>query len=163
MNESPIWRQAQKPAFCSTVAVEDLFSYVCKGLLGNQVKASLILSGQGLQADVEVGGMAMESLKAVAFDLAAMLMSIEDIQCYPRSLYMTAQGRPTLEKQFTIVCFGLSALSSVWQTIHLFSTSSQQPAGRQTNSGFSPFLVAEFQGSIAEERLLCRDLGGGTN
>jgi hypothetical protein len=137
--------------------MEELFSYVCKGLLGSRVSASLALSGQGLQADVEVGGMAMESLKAIAFDLAALLMSIEGIQCCPRSLYMTAQGKPTLEKRSTIAFSGSSEVIRVpGEMIRLFSTSSQRPAGRQMNSGFLRFWSLSFKdrlrksGSYAE-------------
>jgi len=56
---------------------DELFGYVCRGVLGNYISASVSLTGQGIQADVQVGGMAMESLKAIAFDLAALLMSDE--------------------------------------------------------------------------------------
>jgi DNA repair exonuclease SbcCD ATPase subunit len=47
----------------------ELFGYVCRGVLGNNISASVSLTGLGIQADVQVGGMAMESLKAIAFDL----------------------------------------------------------------------------------------------
>jgi len=143
--------------------LRDLFSYVCKGLLGNQVKASLILSGQGLQADVEVGGMAMESLKAVAFDLAAMLMSIEGHSMLPAFLVHDSPreadlGEAIYHRLFRLVrSFERLADDPPFQ--YIITTTSRPPDELRV----SPFLVAEFQGSIAEERLLCRDLGGGTN
>src|SRR5438105_804527 len=48
-----------------------------RALLGSEVEASIDLTGQRLQVKVQVGGQAMESLKTLAFDLTAMLTSLE--------------------------------------------------------------------------------------
>jgi hypothetical protein len=50
---------------------------VSRALLGSEVEASIDLTGQRLQAKVQVGGQAMESLRTLAFDLTAMLTSLE--------------------------------------------------------------------------------------
>jgi len=143
--------------------MEELFSYVCKGLLGSRVRASLSLSGQGLQADVEVGGMAMESLKAIAFDLAALLMSIEGHSMLPAFLVHDSPreadlGEAIYHRLFRFVR-SLEPLGNDPPFQYIITTTSRPPDELRV----SPFLVAEFQGSIAKERLLCRDLGGVTN
>jgi hypothetical protein len=143
--------------------MEELFSYVCKGLLGSRVSASLALSGQGLQADVEVGGMAMESLKAIAFDLAALLMSVEGHSMLPAFLVHDSPreadlGEAIYHRIFRFVR-SLEPLGNDPPFQYIITTTSRPPDELRV----SPFLVAEFQGSIAKERLLCRDLGGVTN
>ena len=139
--------------------MEELFSYVCRGLLGNKVKASLVLSGQGLQADVEVGGMAMESLKAIAFDLAAMLMSIEGHSMLPAFLVHDSPreadlGEAIYHRLFRLVR-SLEPLGDDPPFQYIITTTSRPPD--ELNA--MPFLVAELQGSQAEERLLRRNLG----
>jgi hypothetical protein len=142
---------------------QELFSYVCKGLLGNQVKASLTLSGQGLQADVEVGGMAMESLKAIAFDLATLLMSIEGRTMLPAFLVHDSPreadlGEAIYHRLFKLVQ-SFERLGGDPPFQYIITTTSQPPDEYCQR----PFLAAEFQGSKAEDRLLRQDLGGETN
>ena len=143
--------------------MEELFSYVCKGLLGNRVRASLALSGQGLQADVEVGGMAMESLKAIGFDLAALLMSIEGHSMLPAFLVHDSPreadlGEAIYHRLFRLVR-SFERLGGAPAFQYVITTTSRPP----DDFCQMPFLVAELQGSKAEERLLRRDLGGLTN
>ena len=143
--------------------MEELFSYVCKGLLGNRVRASLALSGQGLQADVEVGGMAMESLKAIGFDLAALLMSIEGHSMLPAFLVHDSPreadlGEAIYHRLFRLVR-SFERLGDDPPFQYIITTTSRPP----DDFCQMPFLAAELQGSKAEERLLRRDLGGSTN
>ena len=70
--------QAHRERHASVLSrLNDHFRYVCRALLGSETDATIALTGQGLRADVQVGGTAMESLKAVAFDIAALMMSLE--------------------------------------------------------------------------------------
>jgi len=79
--------QAHREHHASTLArMNELFGYICRAMLGATTESSLALTGQGFRADVQVGGTAMESLKAVAFDVAAMLMSIEGRTSLPALL-----------------------------------------------------------------------------
>ena len=138
--------------------MQELFSYVCKGLLGNQVKASLTLSGQGLQADVEVGGMAMESLKAIAFDLATLLMSIEGRTMLPAFLVHDSPreadlGEAIYHRLFKLVR-SFERLGDDPPFQYIITTTSRPP----DDYCQLPLLVVELQGSKAEERLLRRDL-----
>jgi hypothetical protein len=139
--------------------MEELFSYVCKGLLGSQVRASLALSGQGLQADVEVGGMAMESLKAIGFDLAALLMSIEGRSMLPAFLVHDSPreadlGEAIYHRLFRLVR-SFECLGDDPPFQYIITTTSRPPDDLCN----MPFLAAELQGSKAEERLLRRNLG----
>jgi hypothetical protein len=140
--------------------MQELFLYVCKGLLGNQVKASLTLSGQGLQADVEVGGMAMESLKVIAFDLATLLMSIERRTMLPAFLVHDSPreadlGEAIYHRLFKLVR-SFERLGDDPPFQYIITTTSRPPDELRV----SPFMVAELQGSNANDRLLRRNLGG---
>jgi hypothetical protein len=138
----------------------DLFSYVCRGLLGNQVKAALVLSGQGLKADVEVGGMAMESLKAIAFDLATLLMSIEGRTTLPAFLVHDSPREADLGEAIYHRLFRLmqrlERLSDEPPFQYIIATTTQPPEDLCQE----PFLVAELQGAEVDGRLLRRNLGG---
>lgn len=63
----------------------ELFTYICSAFLGSG-DTKLELTGKGIQASVKVGGTAMETLKVVAFDIAAMLMSVEGKTVLPAFL-----------------------------------------------------------------------------
>lgn len=54
-----------------------LFQLVCSDIYGEDIACRLTLTGKGLQAKMPTGGLAMEALKVIAFDLATMLMSVE--------------------------------------------------------------------------------------
>jgi hypothetical protein len=134
--------------------LRELFSYVCRGLLGNKVKASLTLSGQGLQADVEVGGMAMESLKAIAFDFAALLMSVEGRTMLPAFLVHDSPREADLGEAIYHRLFrlarGVEGLSDDPPFQYVITTTSRPPEDICT----APFLIAQLQGAEVEGRLL---------
>lgn len=70
--------QAHREQHANVISrLDHLFRYVCRALLGSSTEATIALTGQGLRADVQVGGTAMESLKSVAFDVATLMMSVE--------------------------------------------------------------------------------------
>jgi hypothetical protein len=137
----------------------DLFSYVCRGLLGNQVPASLTLTGQGLQADVGVGGMAMESLKVIAFDLAALLMSVEGRSTLPAFLIHDSPREADLGEAHYHCLFRLierlEALSDTPPFQYVITTTTQPPGDMCQ----APYLIAELHGSDVDGRLLRRHLG----
>lgn len=139
--------------------LKEIFSYVCRGLLGNQVKASLALSGQGLQTDVEVGGMAMESLKAIAFDLATLLMSIEGRTMLPAFLVHDSPREADLGEAIYHRLFrlarGVERLSDDPPFQYLITTTSRPPA----DFCQAPFLIAQLQGAEVGGRLLRLNLG----
>jgi hypothetical protein len=148
-------RQRQAETFAR---MAKLFEYVCRGLLGAETDASLSLTGQGLRAEVQVGGTAMESLKAVAFDVAAMLMSIEGRTSLPAFLVHDSPREADLGLSHYHRLFRLMAKletlgdSAPFQYIVTTTTS---PPDEMVENGA---VVLRLQGLEPSERLLRRDL-----
>jgi hypothetical protein len=138
--------------------INDIFSYVCRGLLGNQVSAKIELSASGLQASVEVGGQAMESLKAIAFDLAGILLSLEGRSgvpafCMHDSPREADLGQSIYHRTFRLIrSCELVAAEPMFQ--YIITTTSTPP----NELSVAPYVVARLSGSTVEERLLRRNL-----
>jgi hypothetical protein len=69
----------------------DLFGDIIRAVLGGSITASADLTERGIQMRVrrssrELGGAAVESVKTIAFDLAAVLQAIEGNCAHPRFL-----------------------------------------------------------------------------
>ncbi|MCK9463060.1 MAG: hypothetical protein M0R80_25840 [Proteobacteria bacterium] len=81
-------RKSQQKRHTEVVGrLSTLFNWVCRELLDTEVDTHVDLSGRGIEVRVPtVGGNAIESLKVVAFDLAALLMSIEGRSALPAFL-----------------------------------------------------------------------------
>ncbi|MBZ5505143.1 MAG: hypothetical protein LAO78_06630 [Acidobacteriia bacterium] len=138
--------------------LNELFSYICRGLLGDNVTSTLALSGQGLQADVQVGGMAMESLKAIAFDLTALLMSIEGRADLPTFLMHDSPreadlGESIYHRLFRLIS-RLEEVSKEPPFQYIITTTTKPPEDLCRSS----FLVAQLHGAEMKERLLRCDL-----
>ena len=134
--------------------LDEMFSYVCRGVLGNDVTATVTLSGAGIQADVEVGGMAMESLKAIAFDLAAILMSVEGRAGIPPFLVHDSPreadlGESIYYRWFRLVA-SLEALGHEAPFQYIITSTSEPPPELASE----PYLVAQLHGGKPEERIL---------
>lgn len=137
---------------------DELFGYVCRGVLGNNISASVSLTGLGIQADVQVGGMAMESLKAIAFDLAATLMSIEGRTVVPAFVVHDSPREADLgvsiyHKWFRFIA-SLEKLSAESPFQYIITTTSEPPSELRS----SGFVVATLHGAAPTERLLRREL-----
>jgi hypothetical protein len=138
---------------------DELFGYVCRGVLGNDISASVSLTGFGIQADVQVGGMAMESLKAIAFDLAATLMSIEGRTVVPAFLVHDSPREADLgvsiyHRWFRFIA-SLEKLSAGSPFQYIITTTSEPPQELRS----SGFVVETLHGADPTERLLRRELG----
>ncbi len=138
---------------------DELFGYVCRGVLGNDISASVSLTGLGIQADVQVGGMAMESLKAIAFDLAATLMSIEGRTVVPAFLMHDSPREADLgvsiyHRWFRFIA-SLGKLSAEPLFQYIITTTSEPPQELRS----SGFVVETLHGADPRERLLRRELG----
>lgn len=138
---------------------EALFTYVCQAALGSSVPASVTLSGQGLQTHVDVGGMAMESLKAIAFDISAILMAMEGHAYLPAFLVHDSPREADLGEAIYHRLFRLMQKlerASQPPTFQYIITTTTTPP--QDLCG-PPYLIAELRGSEIEGRLLQRSLG----
>jgi len=134
----------------------ELFNYVSKGFLGADTTAQINLTGKGLEAKVQVGGLAMASLKAVVFDLAALLLSIEGRSHLPAFLIHDSPREADLGLSFYHRLFRfvreLENVSSNSQpTFQYFITTTTEPP-KEMVSG--KCLVATLNGSDPEKRLL---------
>jgi hypothetical protein len=137
---------------------DELFSYVCRAVLGNDVSASVSLTGVGIQADVQVGGMAMESLKAIAFDLAAMLMSIEGRTVLPAFLVHDSPREADLgvsiyHRWFRFIA-SLEKLSAEAPFQYIITTTSEPPQELRSSGS----VVEILHGAQLAGRLLRREL-----
>ncbi len=100
----------------------------------------------------------MESLKAIAFDLAGTLMSIEGRTVVPAFLVHDSPreadlGEAIYHRLFRLVR-SFERLGDDPPFQYIITTTSRPP----DDFCQKPFLVAELQGSKAGERLLRRDL-----
>ena len=148
-------RQKHADAFAR---FSNLFEYVCRALLGNETNASLTLTGQGVRAEVQVGGTAMESLKAAAFDVAAMLMSMEGRTSLPAFLIHDSPREADLGLSHYHKLFHLmskleqGAASPPFQ--YIVTTTTDPPADLIDSEA----VVLRLQGLETKERLLRRAL-----
>lgn len=137
----------------------DIYVFVSRALLGSDVESSIDLTGQGLQAKVQVGGQAMESLKTLVFDLTAMLMSIEGRAGVPAFLIHDSPREADLGESIYHRLFRFAAsmegLSEQAPFQYIITTTSNPPAEIQS----SEFLVQKLSGSSVNDRLLRCDLG----
>ena len=139
-----------------------LYDGVVKGIAGHRARARLDLTGRGIAARVELGGdretVAMDSLKTLAFDIAALLLSLEGHGPTPAFLIHDSPREADL---------GLSLYHRLFRFV-----AAQEPAGDEPPFQYiitttteppeelreSPYLVARLGGADARERLLRRDL-----
>lgn len=139
-----------------------LYDSVVKGIAGHRARARLDLTGRGIAARVELGGdretVAMDSLKTLAFDIAALLLSLEGHGATPAFLIHDSPREADL---------GLSLYHRLFRFM-----AAQEPAGEEPPFQYiitttteppeelreQPYLVARLGGADARERLLRRDL-----
>ncbi len=136
----------------------ELYVFVSRALLGSEVEASIDLTGQRLQAKVQVGGQAMESLKTLAFDLTAMLTSLEGGAGVPAFLIHDSPreadlGESVYHRLFRFAA-SLESLSAQPPFQYIITTTSDPPAEIRT----SDCLVQKLSGSSVDDRLLRCDL-----
>jgi predicted nucleic acid-binding Zn-ribbon protein len=136
----------------------ELYVFVSRALLGSEVEASIDLTGQRLQAKVQVGGQAMESLKTLAFDLTAMLTSLEGGAGVPAFLIHDSPreadlGESVYHRLFRFAA-SLESLSAQPPFQYIITTTSDPPAEIRT----SDCLVQKLSGSTVNDRLLRCDL-----
>lgn len=135
---------------------DELFQYVMCGLLSDKADASLVLHANAFRAKVSVGGTAMESLKVVGFDLAAMLMAVEGRGAMPGLLIHDSPreadlGASHYAKLFQLV-LRLEGLGAPPPFQYIVTTTTAPPE----QVAASDAVVALLQGHRAEDRLLRR-------
>ncbi|HYD51659.1 MAG TPA: hypothetical protein VEA99_03485 [Gemmatimonadaceae bacterium] len=138
------------------------FDAIIRELVGEESRGLLTLDGNGLHLNVELGGdrstAAIDSLKVIAFDLAAMCMSIEGRTHAPAFLIHDSPreadlGLSVYHRLFELVrsleSFGKNPLFQ-----YIITTTTRPPDALCLD----PWLVLTLEGTPAERRLLARDL-----
>ena len=138
-----------------------LFDAILRELIGLDAAGRIFLDGNGLRLSVELGGerstAAIESLKVIAFDLAAMCMSIEGDAHQPALLVHDSPREADL---------GLSIFHGLFRLVHRLEEISEQPLFQYiittttkppVRLSIHPWL-ADTLGGETNERLLRRDL-----
>ena len=142
--------------------LSEKFDGIIREILGQQAKGRVTLTGNGLELHVELGGdritAAIESLKIIALDLAALALSIEDKALTPSFLLHDSPreadlGMSLYSRIFTLAkCIEGAAAEPLFQ--YIITTTTQPPAEFLSK----PWLALRLQGSPADERLLRCDL-----
>lgn len=139
---------------------EEIFQYVCAEL-GVPARASLKLHEQEWKAKLEVGGTAMESWKAIAFDLAALVLSIEGRSHLPafwiHDSPREADVQPSYYERIFLFARHLEEICQLdgqpaFQYI-VTTTTDPPPDFREP-----PYLIDKLDGLMAQERLLRHSL-----
>jgi len=138
------------------------FDPIVKRLLGPDAAGTVTLTGNGLDLKVQMGGNrstpAIDSLKIVAFDLAALCRSIEGASCVPAFLLHDSSREADLGLSIYHQVFALARwLEAVGKT-PLFQYVVTTTTAPPSDVAKEPWLVLSLQGAPAEKRLLKCDL-----
>ena len=152
------FREAQSTTFNR---LSHFFDAILRELLGPDATGRVSLDGNGLRLSVELGGerstAAMDSLKVIAFDLAAMCMSIEGRAHQPPFLIHDSPREADLGLSIFHRIFHLATtLNNIQQRPsfqYIITTTTNPPVELQTDG-----WIAAILGGTAYERLLRRDL-----
>lgn len=141
------------------------FDYVVRALIGDQVSARIDTSGRSLSLIVEEHGERestfIATVKVLAFDLAAVLASIEGHGAFPRFLVhdgpREADMSPDVYERLFVLARELEKCFAGEPAFQYIVTTTSSPPDRFIQPD-SPWLRLQLAGIPAEERLLRRDL-----
>jgi hypothetical protein len=138
------------------------FDAIVRELVGDEARGRVTLDGNGLHLGIELGGdrstAAIDSLKVLAFDVAALCMSIEGRTQVPAFLVHDSPREADL---------GLSMYHRLFELIRRLERLGRRPLFQYVITTTTkppdelcaePWLVATLEGTPAEMRLLARDL-----
>lgn len=138
------------------------FDAVLRELVPGDIKGEAKLDGNGLTLKVELGGerstAAIESLKVVAFDLAALAMTIEGRTRLPGLFVHDSPREADLGRSIYDRLFGFAKKLESFGPAPLFQyiiTTTTEPPGEFHSD---PWLRLTVRGAPADERLLKVDL-----
>lgn len=142
--------------------ITEIFDALVRTLVGPQAAGSVTLDGKGLHLAVQLGGErstpAIGSLKVLAFDLAAMCMSMEGSTHVPAFLIHDSPreadlGLSAYHRLFQVALF-LEGIGSQPLFQYIVTTTTRPPANLEKE----PWLVLTLGGEPADQRLLKCDL-----
>ena len=138
------------------------FDPIIRWLVGQDATGAITLNGNGLNLTVQMGGnrstSAIDSLKVIAFDLAALCLSIEGATCVPAFLVHDSPREADL---------GLSLYDQVFHLAHWLEGVGGKPLFQYVVTTTTrpppdlakpPWLRLTLRGAPAPERLMKGDL-----
>lgn len=142
--------------------MSEKFDPIVRRLVGHNAKGRIVLSGVGIDLSVDMGGdrttAAIDSLKVLAFDLAALCLSIEGATRVPAFLLHDSPREADL---------GLSIYHQLFHLVRELEGQAEQPLFQYIVTTTTrpsddltqePWLVLTVRGSPGQERLLGCDL-----
>lgn len=142
--------------------LQDKFDPIVRRLVGAEARGEIQLTGKGLGLRVQMGGdrstSAIDSLKVIAFDLAALCLSIEGLTKVPAFLIHDSPREADLGLSLYHGLFHLAHDLEVAGASPLFQyivTTTTEPPKKYSQK---PWLALTLRGSPASDRLLRRDL-----
>lgn len=142
--------------------MSEKFDPIVRRLVGHNAKGRIVLSGVGIDLSVDMGGdrttAAIDSLKVLAFDLAALCLSIEGATRVPAFLLHDSPREADL---------GLSIYHQLFHLVRELEGQAEQPLFQYIVTTTTrpsddltrePWLVLTVRGSPGHERLLGCDL-----
>jgi hypothetical protein len=138
------------------------FEEIVRRLASAEADGRVRLTGRGLELEITMGGnrstAAIESLKVIAFDLAALILAIEGRVHVPAFLVHDSPreadlGRASYDQIFAIAR-ALETFGPKPAFQYIVTTTSSPPEDVRPDAG----LVLTLHGAPASARLLCRDL-----
>lgn len=142
--------------------VGERFDQIIRFIVGDEAGGRVTLDGNGLHLAVEMGGnrstSAIDSLKVIAFDLAALILSIEGATKVPAFLLHDSPreadlGLPLYHRIFELLNW-LESAGGTPLFQYIITTTTPPPDPLRV----APWLRLRLLGSPSRERLLCRDL-----
>lgn len=138
------------------------FDPIVRRLVGPGAKGRVALTGNGIEPNINMGGdrrtAAIDSLKVLAFDLAALCLSIEGATRVPAFLIHDSPreadlGLSIYHRLFKIM-LDIDAFSGIPKFQYIITTTTRPP----DDLAVEPWLRLTLRGAPANERLLRRDL-----
>ncbi|MEX1214727.1 hypothetical protein [Saccharospirillum sp.] len=142
--------------------LNEKFDAIINSLIKDDCSGSIRLTGKGLNLTVQMGGnrstSAIDSLKVVAFDLAALCLAIEGKTNIPAFLIHDSPreadlGLPLYDRLFQLIR-DLEDVGGSPLFQYIITTTTRPPTEFQVK----PWLAVRLSGSPASERLLRNDL-----
>ncbi len=120
----------------------EVYSQLIRAVMGKSLSAAVEFSGRSIALSLEYHGKltsaAIESIKIIAFDMAAMLSSVEGVGFHPVFSFTTARVKPTCQRRFTKSSFcSCGRLRRRFQAIarQISNTSSRRRSRRPSTCG----------------------------
>lgn len=139
------------------------FDYIVRAIIGDKVTGRIDTSGRSLSLTVEEHGKresaAIETVKLLAFDLAAVMTSIEGDGSFPRFLIhdgpREADMAPDVYERLFLFAYELEKCFEGEPSFQYILTTTTRPPDKFVAA---PWLRLQLAGIPAEERFLRRDL-----